>query len=269
MAARKPISMREIAELAGVSIATVSRVINNNGRFSEETRQRVQRIIDENGYIANQAAKGLREQRTRTIGMIVPDITNDFFSTLALQAEQDFAREGYSVFICNDANDEARENDYLRTLASKRVDGILFISGSSSFDEAQIPSSIPIVCIDRYPERSYDIPRIISEDLRGGFLATEHLIAHGCERIMFLTNKHHVITLQNRQAGYERALAYHGLPVEEELLVTLPRTSESLGEARQAVADFVASGRRLDGIFAVNDILAVGAGAVRTPVVAA
>ena len=256
---KRPISMREIAKLAGVSIATVSRVINDNGRFSEETRRRVEKVIEENGYIANQAAKGLREARTRTIGMIVPDITNDFFSTLALEAEQAFADQGYSVLICNDASDAERGRHYLRTLLSKRVDGIICISGRSTFDEFEVPETTPIVFVDRFPERAYTIPRVISEDLRGGFLATQHLIERGCDRIAFMTGLHGAVTVQNRRIGYERALAYHGLEVDPELRISLGGKVRRFQEAREALAAFIESGVEFDGVFAMNDIIAVGA----------
>ncbi len=255
----KPISMREVAELAGVSIATVSRVINDNGRFSEETRRRVERVIEEHGYLPNQAAKGLREKRTRTIGMIVPDITNDFFSTLALQAERAFADEDYSVLICNDANDAERGEHYLRTLISKRVDGIICISGRTTFDEDEIPGNVPIVYVDRFPERSHEIPRVISEDLRGGFIATEHLIECGCRRIAFMTGAHSAISVQNRGIGYQRALESHGLAPDPALRISLEGRVRRFQEAREALAEVIASGVELDGIFAMNDVIAVGA----------
>ncbi len=251
--------MREVAELAGVSIATVSRVINGLGGFSEETRERVEKVIKENGYIANQAAKSLREARTRTIGMIVPDITNDFFSTLALQAERAFADEGYSVLICNDENDAERGEHYLRTLISKRVDGIICISGRTTFDEDEVPGNVPIVYVDRFPERSADIPRVISDDLRGGRLATEHLIEHGCERIAFMTGAHSAISVQNRGIGYEQALEAHGLAVDPGLRIELKGRVRRFQEARETLSEVINSGVEFDGIFAMNDVIAVGA----------
>ncbi len=255
----KPISMREVAELAGVSIATVSRVINDNGRFSEETRKRVERVIEENGYIANQAAKGLREARTRTIGMIIPDITNDFFSTLALQAERAFADEGYSVLICNDANDAERGRHYLRTLISKRVDGIICISGRTTFDEHEVPGNVPIVYVDRFPERADEIPRVISEDLEGGRIATEHLIERGCRRIAFMTGTHSAQSVQSRGIGYARALEAHGLEADPALRIELEGRVRRFREARETLAGAIASGMEFDGIFAMNDVIAVGA----------
>ena len=145
----KSSSMRQIAVAAGVSVATVSHVINGSGRFSEDTRKRVEAAIEEYGYVTNMAAKSLRVAQSRTIGMIVPDISNDFFSKIALHVERELATEDYSVFVCNSANDPARERDYFRTLASKQADGIICISGLRRLDGEFVPHGIPVVCIER------------------------------------------------------------------------------------------------------------------------
>ena len=259
MNSEKPVSIRDIARMAGVSIATVSRVINDNGRFSEETRKRVQKAIDESGYVTNMAAKSLREARSKTIGMIVPDISNDFFSTLALHTEQALAREGYSVFVCNNTNRVDRERSYIRTLVSKRVDGIICISGSHTLHEETIPRSIPVVCVDRYPGADSTIPRIISQDARGGALATEHLIERGCRHILFISGKQDDLNKKNREAGYASALRRHGIPADAAYRLFLPGTEPSMDEAERLVSDFIAQGKPLDGVFAVSDHAAVGA----------
>lgn len=136
-------SMRQIAAAAGVSVATVSHVINGSGRFSEDTRERVEAAVEEYGYVTNMAAKSLRMAQSRTIGMIVPDISNDFFSKIALHVERELATEDYSVFVCNSANDPARERDYFRTLASKQADGIICISGLRSSTANLSPTAFP------------------------------------------------------------------------------------------------------------------------------
>ena len=110
----KSSSMRQIAVAAGVSVATVSHVINGSGRFSEDTRKRVEAAIEEYGYVTNMAAKSLRVAQSRTIGMIVPDISNDFFSKIALHVERELATEDYSVFVCNSPNVSATTSVRLR-----------------------------------------------------------------------------------------------------------------------------------------------------------
>lgn len=259
MSEQKPVSIRDIAQMAGVSIATVSRVINNNGRFSEATRKRVQKAIDESGYVTNMAAKSLREQRSKTIGMIVPDISNDFFSTLALHTEQQLATEGYSVFVCNTANSTERERDYIRTLVSKRVDGIICISGSNALGEEEVPQSIPVVCVDRFSGRDSAIPRVISNDIEGGFLATEHLIERGCQRILFISSEEDDLNKRNREVGHRRSLDAHDLAADPAYRILLPGRKPSMSEAAELVSAFLETGRPLDGIFAVSDHAAVGA----------
>lgn len=259
LAEQKQLSMKDIARLAGVSIATVSRVINNNGRFSEETRQRVQRIIDENHYVANMAAKSLRESRTKTIGMIVPDISNDFFSTIALHTEQMLSQHGYSVFVCNTADDFDRETRYFRSLASKRVDGIVCISGSRALSENILPSNIPIVCVDRYPEGITRIPRVCSDDVHGGELATEHLLQRGCHHIVFLTSLASDLNKTNREIGYIKALTRWGIPFDATYCLRVTGKRPTMEEAASLVSQFMETNKPFDGIFAASDHAAVGA----------
>ncbi|MFK4996684.1 LacI family DNA-binding transcriptional regulator [Bacillus sp. N9] len=111
--------MKEIAELCNVSVATVSRVINQNGRFSKETEEKVRAVIKEYGYKTNMVAKSLRMRQSKSIGVIVPDIKNEFFSSIVLEIEHFFFSEGYSVFICNTNNEEEKEQEYLKSLDAK------------------------------------------------------------------------------------------------------------------------------------------------------
>ena len=206
-------SMRQIAAAAGVSVATVSHVIHGSGRFSEDTRERVEAAVEEYGYVTNMAAKSLRMAQSRTIGMIVPDISNDFFSKIALHVERELATEDYSVFVCNSANDPARERDYFRTLASKQADGIICISGLRRLDGEFVPHGIPVVCIDRAPENDLGFPHVGSDNIGGGYMATEHLIERGCKNILSISSFTANYPGNERQMGYERALAAHGMPL--------------------------------------------------------
>ena len=130
---------------------------------------------------------------------------------------------------------------------------------SNALSEEAIPQSIPVVCVDRYPGVDSSIPRVISEDERGGLLATEHLIACGCHHILFITSAVEDLNKQNRERGYQRALAQHGIPASDTYRLLLPGHRPSMDEAEQLVKAFLAEGRPLDGIFAVSDHAAVGA----------
>ncbi len=255
----KPVSIRDVARMAGVSTATVSRVINDNGRFSEATRERVERAIAESGYVANMAAKSLRSQRSYNIGMIVPDISNDFFSAIALHVERTLAASGYSVFVCNTGNSAERERAYFTTLTSKLVDGVLCISGLNELPENLLPDAIPIVCIDRYPASGRRIPRVSSDDVRASRLAVEHLIGQGCRRILYISSYTADYARQDRATGYREALASHGMAVRPVDTLFVTGTRPSMEEAEELVARRIAQGLDFDGIFASSDHTAVGA----------
>ena len=114
-----PPSIRDIAEIAGVSVATVSRVLNKKGKYSATTEKRVLAVVNSCGYISNMSAKSLREARSHTVGLIVPNVTNAFFSQLAYSIETELFQRNYSVFICNSGTDADKERDYFRTLIGK------------------------------------------------------------------------------------------------------------------------------------------------------
>ena len=239
-------SMRQIAAAAGVSVATVSHVINGSGRFSEDTRERVEAAVEEYGYVTNMAAKSLRMAQSRTIGMIVPDISNDFFSKIALHVERELATEDYSVFVCNSANDPARERDYFRTLASKQADGIICISGLRRLDGEFVPHGIPVVCIDRAPENDLGFPHVGSDNIGGGYMATEHLIERGCKNILSISSFTANYPGNERQMGYERALAAHGMPLCRDYQLFVSGKQPSIIESEELVTDFLSTGCPVD-----------------------
>lgn len=171
MVKKKNISIKEIAKLADVSVATVSRVINNNGRFSDKTKEKVETIIKEYGYTANIAAKSLRTSKSKTIGLIVPNIDNEWFSQLALDIENYFFKHNYSVFICNTSQNEEKEVAYFKSLDSKLVDGIICISGIETIPSDSLTRDIPIVCIDRKPKDHSNAYYVESNHYLGGIFS--------------------------------------------------------------------------------------------------
>ena len=255
----KQLSIRDIARMANVSVATVSRVINNNGRFSEDTRKRVQKIIDETGYVTNMAARSLRSSKSGNIGLIVPDISNDFFSTLAFHTERTLQEQGYSVFVCNSGNDPQREQAYFSTLTSKLVDGIICISGLRSLDGDIIPAGLPVVCVDRYPNTTLEIPLVRSDEARGTYLATSHLFERGCRRIAFIASFTADFKGDTRERGYRQALAELHLETDPKLSLQVTGQRPSMYEAEDLVTDLLKRGIPFDGIMASSDHAAVGA----------
>ena len=252
----KNISIKEIANLCNVSVATVSRVINDNGRFSEKTRKKVMDVIEQYDYKINMVAKSLRTNKSRAIGVLVPNINNEFFSSVVLEIENYFFPKGYSVFICNTNGDEKREREYLRDLDVKGVDGLIYISGLKSIPaDDYLKRKIPMACIDRKLNVNSDVVLVESDNRIGGFLATQELIKKGCKNILILKSYKDVSTSQERFYGYRDALQENNLPVQEHLIKNIDITVEG---AKQAVHHLIAQGIKFEGIFACNDWAALG-----------
>ena len=209
----------DVARRAGVSPMTVSRYINNSGYISQATRERVERAIAELGYVPNALARGLRFKQTRTIALIVTDITNPFFTTLARGAEDAASEQGFNVIFCNTDEDEAKEAEYLKMLLQKQVDGILLVPAKCSGDSISLlqSRSVPLVVLDRWvPGIRADVVRGDSE--QGAYQLARHLLDLGHRRIAILSGPPWVTTATDRVAGYRRALSEASLDVDESLI---------------------------------------------------
>ena len=258
MVKKKNISIKEIAKLADVSVATVSRVINNNGRFSDKTKEKVETIIKEYGYTANIAAKSLRTSKSKTIGLIVPNIDNEWFSQLALDIENYFFKHNYSVFICNTSQNEEKEVAYFKSLDSKLVDGIICISGIETIPSDSLTRDIPIVCIDRKPKDHSNAYYVESNHYLGGYLATEELIQQGCKNIAIVSRNKSLSVNKQRLMGYRQALKDYGLTEYKELQILLDPSSANYEGSREAMNQLIKSKIPFDGVFATNDWRAYG-----------
>lgn len=250
----KKLSMVDIAKLSGVSIATVSRIINKNGRYSKETERRVLDVIEKSGYQLNLNAKSLRTNKSQTIGVIVPDITNEFFAKIVRSIEKYIMPKGYTVIVCDSDESESLENAHISTLAAKGVDGIIHISTCADVKKIHDMVSIPVVYIDRRPKNAGSL--VISDNETGGFLATEHLIQKGCRRILMLRDKNSYSTVRHRCLGYVGAHEQYSLAVDHTLIV---EAEVSYASAKQAVLQKLQDDRTIDGIFCNNDNMALGA----------
>ena len=253
----KNISIKQIAKLSGVSVATVSRVINNNGRFSEQTREKVMKIVNEYNYTTNMAAKSLRGSKSKTIGVIVPDVNNGFFSELVLEIEKYFFSYGYSVFICNTNQDEIKEKSYFKSLDSKLVDGIICISSISINPADYIKRNIPIVFINNKDYKDYYC--VESDHYTGGFYATEELINNGCKNIVLLTNNRNSSSVDNKIKGFKNAMKKHNIPIYPHLILRLDLKDGSFEDAMKAINSLIDNKVEFDGIFATNEWRAHGA----------
>lgn len=254
----KPLSIRDIAAISGVSTATVSRVLNRKGGYSEETEKRVRAVIDSYGYISNMAAKTLRESRSQTIGLILPTVDNSFFSTLAYYIETYLYEHHYSVFICNSGNQVEKEQSYFRTLAGKGVDGILCVSSMDTLSDDILSWDIPIVCIDRRPSASQPLPWVGNDDTQAGRLATEHLLQKGCRHILFVSSYLAGYTRRRRLEGHIQALEQHGLRMDKNYILERPGADPTQIETELLTYDFLQKGFPVDGIITTSELSALG-----------
>ena len=241
------LSIVDVAKRAGVSTATVSRVINHNGGYSRETEEKVRRTIEECGFTPNANAIGLRTNKSRCIGVIVPDVTNEFFAKIIQELDFYLLKHGYSLLICNSNEDYELENMHIKGLIEKHIDGIVYISGQNEIKNINEIKHIPVVYIDRAPLNARML--ILSDNQEGGYLATKEMIDKGCRRILLLRD------VRCRKEGYIRALKENGIPYREELEVSC---FPDYAEARKVMDRLVRSGGcYFDGIFATNDMMAL------------
>ena len=249
--------MRDVAKRAGVSVTTVSHVINETRPVSEELQQRVLAAMQELGYQPNLLARGLRRGETHTIGMIVPDSTNPFFAEVARGVEDTSFEQGYSVILCNSDGDMDKELLYTHVLAKKQVDGILFVAAGMSAERIRDLQAqrMPLVVVDRdIPD--VDVDSVLTDNARGGWRAIHHLIELGHRRIGCITGPSDVTPSAERVIGYWLALDEGGIPVDEALVA---KGDFQYKSGYQATRQLLSMDDPPTAIFACNDLMAIGA----------
>jgi LacI family transcriptional regulator len=249
-------TIRKIADIAGVSSATVSKVINGKDKhISSETRERILRIVEREGYIPNGIAKSLRIKNTRTLGLILPDVTNLFFSEVAKGIEDAAAKRGYSVILCNSDNNDDKEKMYLKILQEKMVDGIILTSSHSNIGSELEHVPVPIVLIDRDVQTDKPVGRITVDNELGGYLAAKLMLDKGCRSIGHITASLEYKPSAERYNGLIRALEEYGITMLNGNIFTGLFTIETGYEG----AVRLMSSSKVDGIFCGNDLIAIGA----------
>lgn len=254
-----PATMRDVARKAGVSIKTVSRVVNNQGEISGETRQRVLDTIEELGYRPSKLARALVTQRTDTIGLIVSDITNPFFSEFACGVLDTAQAEGYDVFLCNSGARVKPEIRALYSLADHNVDGIIIFPSWRNKEKlkAFAERRRPIVVVNRAFGEHPGIGQVFMDTRHGARLAVDHLVSKGHTAIGMLAGYVALPEVFQRVRGFREAIVAHGLPVVDEWIVSvIPPVVE---QGRIAARELLIEHPQVTAIFAYNDLLAVGA----------
>jgi LacI family transcriptional regulator len=202
----------DVAKRAGVAPITVSRVINNSGYISQATRERVEAAVRELGYVPNTLARGLRSKRTKTLALVVADITNPYFTLMARGVEDVAGDSNYSVVYCNTDESEAKEEKYANLLAQRQVDGVLLVPSGGNVKTIKflLSNNINVVALDRRVSGvKIDSVRSDSED--GAYRLVKLLIGLGHKQISMITGHKDVSTSVDRVAGYQKALVESGL----------------------------------------------------------
>jgi LacI family transcriptional regulator len=249
-------TIRDVARRAGVAPITVSRVINNSGYVSERTRQRVEKAIAELKYVPNALAQGLRFNKTNVIALVLSDVTNPFWTTVARGTEDASSEENYSVILCNTDEDVAKQDKYVQLLLRRQVDGFLLVPASDTIDTIRFiqHQRVSLVILDRQLSGvSADIVRGDSEG--GAYELTRYLTELGHRRIAILSGPETTSTSTQRVAGYKRALKDAHLKVDSEL-ISFGKFCQDSGYER--TMKLLALSRRPTALFAGNNFIAIG-----------
>jgi len=259
MAARKAsVSMKDVAALAGVSLGTVSNVLNSPDIVAEPTRRRVELAIAKLGWIPNEPARQLRAGRSRSIGMIVMDIANPFYTDLVIGAENCVHERGYSVQVGNSSQEADRESAQLLVLMQQRVRGVLLapIWGIDERVRQLKLRGIPVVLLDRAGNQS-DFCSVSTDDVEGGRLAAQHLLDQGHTAIAVVGGPGDLQQVRDRRLGAELATSRHN-GAARLLTVSTPHLDVESGVRTAEEIVLMPPSERPTAVFAANDLLAIG-----------
>ena len=252
-------TMRDVARQAGVSIKTVSRVVNDQGEIADTTRQRVLEAIEDLGYRPSRVARALVTQRTNTIGLVVGDITNPFFPEIARGVQDAAQSADYNVFLCNTDGNPQQERSTLESLADHGVDGIIVYPSYESIKNLTTFAAHyrPLVVVN-YPFDHSDVALIMVDNRKGARLAVDHFVNKGHANIGMLTGiQSSSLDKVRRIQGFKDALCAHNLPVVEDWIV--PGTDPTFESGYKTTQNLLQEHPQITAIFAYNDLLALGA----------
>lgn len=246
----------DVARRAGVSTVTVSRVLNGATNVTAQTRERVETAISDLHFLPNLAARSLRSRQTQTIALVVPDITNIFWTTVARGVEDQAQKKGYSVLLGNTDENPEKQRSYLRAVTQQRVDGLI-IAPYNRDGELMRPlrdQKIPTVVIDRRLD-GWEIDSVRGDSAGGACALVDHLISLGCRRIAMISGPRGASTAEDRVAGYCLALRKAGIPLDKRML-RWGEFKAAWGE--KAVSELFSEDLRPEAIFAANNQIALG-----------
>lgn len=252
-------TMKEVSQKAGVSSATVSHVINGTRYVSDEVKNRVWKAIRELDYNPNYIARTLRVGQSNTIGLIVPNTRNPYFTEIAWEFEQVAYEQNYSVIICNTENSPEKELFYIKVLMRKQVDGIIFITCGDYQESTDIlaQGNTPYVVLDREVDtRTNRCAVVMTDEKLGAELATEHLVELGHMRVACITGgKQQQVTSDKRLSGFLAVMNRHNIPVDDSMVVHGDFLMQSGYDQGMRLLKSI---HPPTAIFAFNDLMALG-----------
>jgi LacI family transcriptional regulator len=253
------ITIHDIAQILGINSSTVSRALNDSPRVAKKTKEKIISKANEIGYQRNHLASNLRKSKTFTLGVIVPRISRQFFSSVIAGIEETAFKFDYNVIICQSLESLEREQSIVNTLLANRVDGVLISISMETKNYDHLKGlkkrNIPTIFFDRH----CNIPgnsNVVIDDFEAAFNATEHLILKKCKEISHFAGPQNLEIYRNRFKGYKAALEKHNLPFREELVITSKLMEKEGSENAKKMLDLP---YKVDGLFCANDVVAISA----------
>jgi len=249
-------TLHDVARLAGVSIATVSATINQSAYVSPELQERVRKAIAEIAYHPDGIARSLKKRSTQTLGLIISDITNPFFTALVRGIEDAANARGHALILCNTDEDVEKERAYLRLLRSRRVDGLIMAPAGcvKDYQQFSVEANTPLVFIDRKIS-SVPADAVVVDNVGGARQVVDYLLRLGHRHIGAITGLPHISTTHERIEGYRQALEAAGLPPDPALMLG---GNSRLKGGYQAGLALLSFPKRPTAIFATNNLMAIG-----------
>jgi LacI family transcriptional regulator len=258
----KKVSISDIARKAGVSVSTVSFVMNDKAvkmRISREVIEKVENVAREMGYRPNQLARGLRTGKTKTIGLIVENISNAFFATLAKSIEDEAKRYDYKVVYCSTDNDEEKARELINMLSQRQVDGYIIVPTLNLSDDIRRlqAESKPVILIDRYFPQHTEIPSVLVDNYEGVAHGMETLIAKGYRKIALVSIETEMAHMKDRQKAYCDVLRRHNIPEEHRLVKIIPYHIDHEKALEEIETLLKGAGTEIDAVFFLTNYLGV------------
>lgn len=251
------VTIYDVAKLAQVSVTTISKILNHKDYdISEETRQRVLDVIKEMNFTPNGLARSLVTKKTNVLGLLIPDISNQYFADMARGVEDGANRLGYNVMLCNTDENSNKQQEYLNILKGRCTDGLIIvpIAGSETVFSSDFEMEKPFVVLDRVYEKSKGIYQVKFDNVSGGYLATKYLIEKGHDRIGLISGPSTDRTVKDRLKGYKKALKEYGLKYDKSIVyIGNYKYASGVDGAKYLLKTDITA------IFALNDLMACGA----------